>query len=229
MSIKTYLVGRNPNVSQGEIAVKINDPSKKVSSNHCRITYDGANFFIEDLISTNGTYVNGIRISNKVLIDDQSKITLGKTFVFPLLQFINENQINQFQTQAPSEGVNVQAKSLNKTPLNKLMIGNSIANSLPAMVRNELAKMPSIKQEEFVEEYKRNTKSTGFAYLFLFFIFGMHYGYLKKWGLQFVFWFTGGGFLIWYFIDIFRLPSLVKNYNKDKAIEVMRNLQTTAQ
>jgi hypothetical protein len=108
---------------------------------------------------------------------------------------------------------------------NKLFIPNSIADDLPAMVRNELARMNAQRQEEFVEEYKRKNKSLGFAYLFLLIVFSLHYGYLRKWGLQIVFWITGGGFLIWWFIDIFRLPGLVKNYNKDIATDVMRNLK----
>ena len=107
----------------------------------------------------------------------------------------------------------------------KLYISASVADSLPSMVKNELAKMPAQKQEEFVEEYKRKAKSLGVAYLFLIIVLAMHYGYLRKWGLQVVFWLTGGGFLIWWIIDLFRLPGLVKNYNKDIATDTMRNLK----
>ena len=108
---------------------------------------------------------------------------------------------------------------------NKLYIPSSIADSLPSMVKNELARLSAQKQEEFVEEYKRKTKSLGLAYLFLIIVFALHYGYLKKWGLQVVFWLTGGGFLVWGFIDLFRLPGLVREYNKDVAIDVLRNLK----
>ena len=107
----------------------------------------------------------------------------------------------------------------------KLYISASVADNLPTMVKNELAKMPAQKQEEFVEEYKRKAKSLGIAYLFLIIVLAMHYGYLRKWGLQVVFWLTGGGFLIWWFIDLFRLPGLVKNYNKDIATDTFRNLK----
>lgn len=107
----------------------------------------------------------------------------------------------------------------------KLYISASIADSLPSMVKNELAKLPAQKQEEFVEEYKRKAKSVGIAYLFLIVILAMHYGYLRKWGLQIVFWLTGGGFFIWWLIDLFRLAGLVKNYNKDVATDTMRNLK----
>jgi len=106
-----------------------------------------------------------------------------------------------------------------------LYISASVADSLPSMVKNELAKMPAQKQEEFVEEYKRKVKSVGIAYLFLIVILAMHYGYLRKWGLQIVFWLTGGGFFIWWLIDLFRLAGLVKDYNKDVAMDTMRNLK----
>ena len=69
----------------------------------------------------------------------------------------------------------------------KLYISASVTDSLPSMVKNELAKMPAQKQEEFVEEYKRKAKSLGVAYLFLIIVLAMHYGYLRKWGLQVVF------------------------------------------
>ena len=108
---------------------------------------------------------------------------------------------------------------------NRLYIPNSIADNLPSMVRNELAKLTPQKQSEFVEEYKRKMKSIGIGYLFLILVLSMHYGYLRKWGLQFVFWITGGGLFIWWLVDLFRLPGLVKNYNKDVATDVMRNLK----
>jgi hypothetical protein len=110
MSIKTYLIGRNPNVSQGEIAVKINDPSKKVSSNHCRIIFDGANFFIEDLISVNGTFVDGEKINSRTLVNINSNIKLGENYAFYLtnpiiqssLQSLQETQsLNQTQLETP--------------------------------------------------------------------------------------------------------------------------------
>jgi len=104
-----------------------------------------------------------------------------------------------------------------------LYISNS--NSISLMVKNEFNKMSLENQEEFVDEFKRRKKSLFWAYMFLLFIFHMHYGYLNKWGLQIVYWLTGGGFLIWWFIDWFRLPSLVRNYNKDIATDIMKNIK----
>lgn len=106
-----------------------------------------------------------------------------------------------------------------------LLIPPSIADQLPSMVRNELANMPAQRQQEFIEEYRRKAKSVGVAYLFLILVFAMHYGYLRKWGLQVVFWITAGGAGLWWLIDLFRLNSVVKDYNKDVATDVMRNLK----
>lgn len=55
-------------------------------------------------------------------------------------------------------------------------------------------------------------KSSGSAYLFWFF-FGCHYAYLGKWGLQFLYWITFGGFFIWAIIDLFTLSGRVANHN----------------
>lgn len=108
----------------------------------------------------------------------------------------------------------------------RLYISTSIADDLPSMVRSELGKLSAQKQEEFIEEYQRKTKSIGIAYLFLIIIFTMHYGYIRKWGLQVVFWLTLGGVGIWFLVDLFRLPGLVRDYNKDIATDTMRNLKS---
>jgi len=110
---------------------------------------------------------------------------------------------------------------------NKLYVPSGIANSLPAMVRNELAKLPAQKQEEFVEEFKRNGKSIGLAYVFFLFL-AAHYGYMGKWGMQLLFWFTLGGFWVWWIIDIFRMSGMIQNYNKDIAMDAMRNLKAVS-
>ncbi|MGB2800392.1 MAG: TM2 domain-containing protein [Dehalococcoidia bacterium] len=104
------------------------------------------------------------------------------------------------------------------------LIPVSVADLLPAMVRGQLAKLPAEQQAEFVEEFRRKRKSTGLAYL-LWFIIGLHYVYLGKLGWQIFYWLTFGGFLIWMFIDIFRMPSMVRNYNRDVAVDVFRTLK----
>jgi hypothetical protein len=103
------------------------------------------------------------------------------------------------------------------------MIPAQVAEKLPSMVRNELARLSAQKQEEFLEEFNRKAKDSGTAYG-LWFLLGWHYIYLRKWGLQILFWLTFGGFLMWWFIDLFRVAGMVTDYNKDVATDVMRNL-----
>ena len=105
-----------------------------------------------------------------------------------------------------------------------LMLPAAVANNLPAMVRNELSQMSATSQDAFLEEYQRQAKGTGIAYIFFLF-FGCHYAYLGNWGKQILFWITFGGAGIWALIDLFRLPSVVAGYNKDVATNVMRNLK----
>lgn len=128
MQTKIFIVGRNPNVSQGEIPVAVNDPSKKVSGNHCRITFDGNYFYIEDLISTNGTFVDGLRINSRTQISAANRITLGESYLFslnhPVIQAALSNNssgkeeplqedVGQFQVSADLDVGNVMKEGFN--------------------------------------------------------------------------------------------------------------------
>ena len=56
-------------------------------------------------------------------------------------------------------------------------------------------------------------KSVETAYLFFFFLFGTHYAYLGKWGIQFLYWITLGGLGIWALIDFFTISEKVERHN----------------
>ena len=58
-------------------------------------------------------------------------------------------------------------------------------------------------------------KSVGTAYLFYFFLFGTHYPYLGKWGIQILFWVTFGGIGIWALIDLFTISGKVQRHNAE--------------
>jgi TM2 domain-containing membrane protein YozV len=95
--------------------------------------------------------------------------------------------------------------------------------ALPPSVQNVVTKMDANTQNAFFTEYNRSKKSVGLSYL-LWFVFGLHYAYNKKIGLQFVYWFTLGAFFIWAFIDLFRMPSIVKDANSIIAREISNTL-----
>ncbi len=62
-------------------------------------------------------------------------------------------------------------------------------------------------------------KSTGIAYV-CWFILGIHYAYLGKWGWQILYWITAGGLGIWAIVDLFLMPSKVGNYNRNIANQI---------
>jgi hypothetical protein len=109
----------------------------------------------------------------------------------------------------------------------RLYVPDSLAATLPAMVRHSLAKLPAERQAEFLELYRKRAKSTAVGYL-LWFI-AWHYAYVGKWGVQFLFWFTLGGLFVWWLVDAFRIPGLVRQYNEDVAVSLMRDLAIMAQ
>lgn len=51
--------------------------SPDISGKHCRVGYENGKFWIEDLGSTNGTYVNRAQVSGKIEVKDNTPIILG--------------------------------------------------------------------------------------------------------------------------------------------------------
>lgn len=60
--------------------IVIYDPT--VSRRHCVITYENGIYFIEDLGTTNGAFVNGKRILQKSCLDRSCKIAVGNTLIY---------------------------------------------------------------------------------------------------------------------------------------------------
>jgi TM2 domain-containing membrane protein YozV len=91
---------------------------------------------------------------------------------------------------------------------------------LPATVKNQLLKMPEQQQHEFLEEFNRKFKIKSAIAGRVFCWFGIHYIYLEKWMLFVLFCMTLGGFFLWWLIDFFRMTSMVRQYNQDKAKDI---------
>ena len=59
--------------------VPINDA--EVSRKHARLTFQGGKYVIEDLGSTNGTFVNGQRVTSSVVLKSGDVVSLGEQIV----------------------------------------------------------------------------------------------------------------------------------------------------
>ncbi len=66
-----YMIGRSPKAD-------IHIPDETVSSEHARVFYDHKRWWLEDLGSSNGTYLNELPLDQPVVLADQDLIRLGK-------------------------------------------------------------------------------------------------------------------------------------------------------
>src|SRR5262245_18932510 len=65
--------GRDPSAD-----VVLTDPSGEVSRRHARIVIRGTEAVLEDLVSTNGTFVNGERLDGPYVLRAGDKVQLGQ-------------------------------------------------------------------------------------------------------------------------------------------------------
>lgn len=103
-----------------------------------------------------------------------------------------------------------------------LVIPVRVASSLSRTVREQLAYLTPDQQRAFLWRYRAQAKSQLVALAFL--PLGWHYLYLRKRGLQVLFWLTLGGLAAWWVLDFFRIRGLVRAYNRRVAMHVMRAL-----
>ena len=95
--------------------------------------------------------------------------------------------------------------------------------SLPPSVQHVVAQMDGGSQAAFFNEYDRKKKRKSVGYLAWFFL-GWQYLYARKVGMQFAFWFTLGGCGVWWFVDFFRMPSIIRSVNEQMAREALQTL-----
>lgn len=107
------------------------------------------------------------------------------------------------------------------------VIPDRMRELIPVMVLSELERLPTEHQAAWLEEFERRRKGMLAAYFA--WCFTLQYAYLGRWGMQLLYWCTGLGLLFWLIVDLFRLPGLVRDYNRDVAVAVMRDLKAVSQ
>ena len=111
--------------------------------------------------------------------------------------------------------------------LPRLAIPADVAACLPLSVRGELASLPQERQQEFVEAFQ--SKSANLAMAYLLSLCYCHYGLLGRWAMTgwmclslFV---TSTLGLIWWLIDLVRMPRMVREHNHRVATDLLHELQ----
>lgn len=130
----------------------INDP--EVSRRHARLFFTGSTYAIEDLGSTNGTFVHGQRLSGPFLLSPGDWITLGERVIlkFDLVEFDPDATVATFRAQpistpqpvhpvvpaAPSES----PVQINVPPVQPFISSSEAPESLPQQPSFQPAQPP---------------------------------------------------------------------------------------
>jgi hypothetical protein len=77
-------------------------------------------------------------------------------------------------------------------------------------------------EDRMVFEHAYALRSKGVGATYLAWMFGSHYVYLGHQKVQFAYWFTVGGLLLWALADLFRIPGMVKAFNTTVALNALR-------
>lgn len=101
-----------------------------------------------------------------------------------------------------------------------------VQDKLPATVREAVDKLPPILKQEFYEEYTLSERKLALSYLFLLIPppFSCHYFYNNRILTQILYSITLGGFYIWWIVDLFRLPQLVQDENRNLARKFLKRM-----
>lgn len=101
------------------------------------------------------------------------------------------------------------------------MMIDPVVNTLDVsyQIKNQISFLSEQQQMAFFSDYKRNEKSKGIGLALA--VVGLHYAYLKKWGLLILFLVTLGCWGIWYFIDLIRVMGLVQKANDETAMNAL--------
>ncbi|MDA0782181.1 MAG: hypothetical protein PQ612_04730 [Rickettsiales bacterium] len=99
----------------------------------------------------------------------------------------------------------------------------ALIKELEDFLSSKYRTLSASRKEELLGLYKKYRKQESLLIICWFFSF--HYVYVGRWKMFFLFFFSLGGLFIWWVIDLFRLDTILKQYNKKKAEELFEKLE----
>ncbi len=96
LETQTVIIGRDSTAD-----IHLNDP--EVSRNHCRLILDQSSYYLQDLGSTNGTFVDGTRLTGEPIdLDNGQIIQLGSNVTLLYQEFSDEGDVMATMFSVPS-------------------------------------------------------------------------------------------------------------------------------
>ena len=111
---------------------------------------------------------------------------------------------------------------------NQLLTLPADFGKLSPTVAMAIGNMTPDQRDIFDYEYRKKKRSLG-AMMALAILFPIHFFFLDKTGLGIAYLLTMGFFFIGWIVFIFLTPGMVREYNDDKANEVIRNIRYASQ
>ncbi len=131
--VREVHLGRGPSrtwTREGDVAT-LQIPDRRMSSKHARLTQEDGGFLLEDLGSTNGSFLEGLRVESAA-IDQPAVITLGATCFM----------LNPTEVVPAGTAANLDATKLASVPRGFLTLVPQHEEQVQRLVRIALAKLP---------------------------------------------------------------------------------------
>ncbi len=105
--------------------------------------------------------------------------------------------------------------------INNNLINKTDREQLDHSIIQRLEKLDESSFKNFMNYYENKKASNGKVYLS--WLFGFHYAYFGRWAICALFIFLVIMFVgvLWWIVDAFRIPSMVREYNNKLAIEIL--------
>lgn len=104
-------------------------------------------------------------------------------------------------------------------------ISQSLLSKFSRSVSDTLANLPREKQQEFLGVYNKRKKTIWMAYLRWVFFPYNHYAYLELNIQMAIYLLSLAGIGMWMLVDIFRIPGMVRKYNREAARIALAEVQ----
>jgi hypothetical protein len=142
--IETIINGSEATIGRS-VKCEVTVPDESLSRQHCKIEIQNGNFFVTDLGSANGVYLDGEKIeaNARTAFSSYNQLNLG-----PLECVVEENDQNTSQSKSPKKMINDEDDDDSKTIVRKKPVSNVVRETVREPVRKPPPKTEIIKDKK---------------------------------------------------------------------------------